>query len=1155
MTANNLITIERDVYDSLLEELAQLRKVVADSTDELNFQRWNYLLEGIISATSSLLNPDNFDASVNDALAKLGNVFDVDRVYVIKTHSQESNDQLSIHQSLRWYSSGIPSKVNIQSFCSQDFLELCYNKLSVCAALPVEQRSSISGCTRNFPSYESQVLESQCVLSVVVIPIVVENKFWGFIGFDDCYVEKERSPREVSLLLEFANNLAAIITRYETQNRLQELQRSLRSIIDSIPQSIYWKDNSCVYQGCNLNGAKSAGFTSPKDIIGKTEYDMPWAKDKADEYYKSDLEVMRSARQELNIVENLYLCRVPLLDNAGVLVTVEDITQVQQTQNSSSGYKEDLRILIDNVYDAIFIHNIDGSIIDVNQQMLQMYEVDREDAIKLSFFDDYFGYDNDLGKADEIWQDIIAGKNQVFEWKAKKPFKDEFFYVEVVFSRINLNSQDVVLANVRDITNRKLTEAKLQQLNEELEARVEVRTLQLIQSESRLRNLTNSTPGVIYEFCRDFDGSISFLYLSSGCEEILGLTPQALQDNIELFLSTIHPEDLRGFHHSIGLSAESLDIWEYEWRSTTPDFRQKWLRGMSRPQQLSNDNIVWYGYIFDISDSKAIEAELQRSQQLLQLVMDNIPQSIFWKDCDNSYLGCNLKFALDANIDSPEDIVGKTDYQLGWTQEEAQIYRRRDRAIMNADSPQLHVIEVQKQSDGRKLWLDVSKIPLHDRVGNVVGLLGCIEDISDRKEIEACLLESEVKFRSIVETANDIIYILNPEKVVSYVSPNWKNILGHDTDEVIDQPFAAFIHHDDLSVLLDAFSKLTVYKRIDGVEHRLTHENQTYRWYTSNLAAVRDEDGNILYFTAIARDITERREAEILLKQQKFQLEEALQKLQLAQAQLIQNEKMSSLGQMVAGVAHEINNPVSFIYSNLLPAGEYIQSLLEILELYEQHYPYPVKEIQEKIAAVELDFLKEDLIKILHSMEVGTERIREIVISLRNFSRLDEAEFKCVDIHKGIDSTLLILCNALKGKNQYPEIEVIKEYASLPPIDCYPGKLNQVFMNILTNAIDALNDDLQNTSPQIYISTTVTQNNSIQIAIADNGMGIPREIQPKLFDPFFTTKKVGKGTGLGLSISYQIVVDKHGGKLYCQSVRGKGAQFFLEIPIRQSLIS
>lgn len=286
------------------------------------------------------------------------------------------------------------------------------------------------------------------------------------------------------------------------------------------------------------------------------------------------------------------------------------------------------------------------------------------------------------------------------------------------------------------------------------------------------------------------------------------------------------------------------------------------------------------------------------------------------------------------------------------------------------------------------------------------------------------------------------------------------------------------------------------------------------------------------------------------------QLEEAFKNLQTTQAQLIQNEKMSSLGQLVAGIAHEINNPISFIYSNLAPANEYIDDLMYLLQCYRQHYPNPTPQLQAEIANIELDFITEDLQKLLNSMQVGAERIRDIVSSLRNFSRLDEADIKVVDIHEGIDSTLMILQNRLQAKLERPGITIIKEYGQLPPIECYAGQLNQVFLSLLMNAIDALENSIVNaeTSNNLYIKicTTVSELHQIQICISDNGIGISEDIKPYLFNPFFTTKAVGQGKGLGLSISYQIIVDKHQGNLECESIFGDGAKFIITLPIQRN---
>lgn len=273
-----------------------------------------------------------------------------------------------------------------------------------------------------------------------------------------------------------------------------------------------------------------------------------------------------------------------------------------------------------------------------------------------------------------------------------------------------------------------------------------------------------------------------------------------------------------------------------------------------------------------------------------------------------------------------------------------------------------------------------------------------------------------------------------------------------------------------------------------------------------------------------------------------------IRELKQAQVQLLQSEKMSSLGRMVAGIAHEINNPVNFIYGNLTYANEYTQDLLELLHLYQQHYPNPLPEIQNKIDEIDLDFLSADLPKIVDSMQVGAERIRQIILSLRNFSRLDESDRKRVNIHEGIDNTLLIMSPRL---NQ--GIEVIKQYDNLPLIECYPAQLNQVFMNIISNAIDELLANTKLSLKQICIQTKLIECNKIEVTICDNGSGIPPEILDKIFDPFFTTKPVGQGTGMGLAISYQII-EKHNGKIEVISELGQGAKFVVNLPIEPSLL-
>ena len=438
-------------------------------------------------------------------------------------------------------------------------------------------------------------------------------------------------------------------------------------------------------------------------------------------------------------------------------------------------------------------------------------------------------------------------------------------------------------------------------------------------------------------------------------------------------------------------------------------------------------------------------------------------------------------------------------------------------------------------------------------------------DISDRKQAEDALRLSEQRYRSLIAATAQLVWMTDADG--KPIAPtDWMAYTGQGLEEATNNWFSA-IHPDDRDLTLQAWMRAVETKNLYEVEHRLRAADGSYRHFWVRAVPVLATDGSIREWVGTHTDISDRVQVLEALKQsaaqyrsQATQLEKAFRDLHDTQTQLIQTEKISSLGQLVAGVAHEINNPINFIYGNITHASQYARDLLDLLHLYQEKYPNPLPEIAEAAEDIEVNFLMEDFPKILESMKVGADRIRDLVVSLRNFSRLDESQMKRVDIHEGIESTLLILQHRLKATASRPAIEVIKEYGDFPKIECYAGQLNQVFMNLIANAIDALEEynskrsakDIYSCPNTIRISTN-TDSNTVSIRISDNGMGITQEVIRNLFDPFFTTKPVGKGTGLGLSISYQIVVEKHRGKLQCFSVPGDGAEFVIEIPISQQV--
>ena len=435
------------------------------------------------------------------------------------------------------------------------------------------------------------------------------------------------------------------------------------------------------------------------------------------------------------------------------------------------------------------------------------------------------------------------------------------------------------------------------------------------------------------------------------------------------------------------------------------------------------------------------------------------------------------------------------------------------------------------------------------------------------KQRTAQLMQSEERWQLALKGNNDGIWDWNLQTKEIFISERFQEITGYEHRPNIDyfDEWKTGTHPDDLDLVIQAFQDHLDRKTPHYIiEYRLLCYNSAYKWILSRGQALWDESGKAVRIVGSITDITERKQAEEALRQSDArereraqQLEQALLELRSTQTQLVQTEKMSSLGQLVAGIAHEVNNPVNFIHANITYLKQYTKQLLDLVTLYQQEYPEPKSKIRDLIEEIDLGFMAGDLIKIVGSMQVGTERIRQIVLSLRNFSRLDEAQMKPVDIHAGIDSTLLILQHRLKASDKWPTIQIVKDFGKLPLVECYASQLNQVFMNIIANGIDAIEERYQKLSVaeaeanpgRISICTMMTTRKTALVEITDNGTGIPENVRNRIFNPFFTTKEVGKGTGLGMSISHSIVVEKHKGKIECISSIGCGTTFQIEIPI------
>jgi len=768
--------------------------------------------------------------------------------------------------------------------------------------------------------------------------------------------------------------------------------------------------------------------------------------------------------------------------------------------------------------------------------------------------------------------------------------------------------EQLIYAIGRDITERKRAEARLQRTQAFLNSVVE-----------------NLPVGV---FIKDAKGvptgtPLKYVLWNKAGEEIIGFTNEQMigktdydffpEEQADLFVAT---------DQEVLASGKLLDIPEKPMQ--TAHQGQRILHTRKVPIKDAEGNPQYLlGICQDITERKQTEQALRQSEERFRSLVSNVPGAIFRCACDADW---TMEFISDAIA----EITGypASDFIQNKVRRFASIIHPDDAPsdeslVLKAVRLRVpYIVEYRIiRADGSIRWVYEKGQGAFDENGKLICLDGAIFDITERKRTEGRLGAQHAITRVLTEatTTNEAI-----PKILQALCETlgWKlgefwsldqkiNVLRcREIWSAASNPIPEF---EAITRQITVAPGIGLAGRIweSGTPHWISDVVQddnflrTALAYKENLHAalgfpiisrstilgvltffsqdIQPQDEELLKMVAaigsqIGQFIERKRAKEALkqseaqLRQQTTQLQQAFQTLKHTQAQLVQSEKMSALGQLVAGVAHEINNPISFVHGNLDYTNQYAQDLLQMLRLYQKYYPNPAPEIKAEAEQIDLDFIVEDLPKLVYSMKMGTDRIREIVLSLRNFSRLDESQKKLADIQEGIDSTLLILQSQLIDKPQRLGIKIIKEYGNIPNVECYPGQLNQVFINILNNAIDALEEkrrrgveeqrsteEPEQTStlslnhamtplPCIRIRTEVLEAGDIVIRIADNGSGMIEDIKNRVFDPFFTTKPVGNGTGLGLSISYQIVVEKHGGLLKCTSQIGQGTEFWIQIP-------
>lgn len=765
--------------------------------------------------------------------------------------------------------------------------------------------------------------------------------------------------------------------------------------------------------------------------------------------------------------------------------------------------KDELLAIVDSSLSAIVMVNQDDQVVEANRRIAEIWGIAPDKIINAPFHE--FGEKiRSFTENPEQFDKIIASLRESEKTLSADEIDNEFIFAHTV-KVLQPHSKFVSIFTmpVKGRDGKTL-------------GRIWVYTdvTKVKQADEQLRAIVEISP-IPYSITRVADGEI--LFANEQLAKLVGMPVKELIGSKAGRFYT-DPEDRERVIEKIRKHGR---VYNEELRMRKADGTEIWALLSFEATELDGEPVL-IGASYDIDARKRAEQQLAESEQRFRQLTETIDQIFWMRDAATGELiYVNPAFEtiygrpLDSHYLQPNAILEQT-YPDD---------RERLHEVLARMPKEEVTIEfrITHGKDGSLRWLRARTFPIRNEAGEIYRIGGLTEDITDRKEAINALIESEQRFRNLVENANDIIFTLTPDYTISYVSPNCAEILGYSAEEFAGQKNRPFIHEEDFPTLSAFYREiLETGQKKSGPEYRVRHKDGKWRWYVSNAAPLKDAHGEVVGIVGIGHDIT-------ALKGALDALGRANQELRDTQSQLVQSEKMASLGNLVAGIAHEINTPVgsiSSMHSTLIRAIDVLQERMQSICKPET---LDDRRLQATLKVIG------DANRVIKS---GSERVTNIVKRLRSFARLDEAELKTIDIHEGIEDTLLLIHHEIKHR-----ITINRRFGKVPPVACYPGQLNQVFLNILINASQAIKE-----KGEITIATSV-KDDYVQISIRDTGVGIPAANLKKIFDPGFTTKGVGVGTGLGLSICYQIIHQTHRGEIKVESEVGKGTTFTVFLPM------